>query len=97
MRRVAKIGPDEAARSPNSTCEMAQLKLLPMSPNTRNPCLPSVHLAEGGVERIGFLLLGPLSGGVFEDHGCGFFADHDGGGIGVAGDDCRHDRSIGDA
>ena len=38
-----------AAISPNSTGDRAQQKLLPMSPNTCNPCLRSVHQNRGGV------------------------------------------------
>lgn len=33
----------QAAISLSSTCDMAQLKLSPMSPNTCNPCLRSIH------------------------------------------------------
>ena len=46
-----------AAISPNSTGDRAQQKLLPMSPNTCNPCLRSVHPARGRE------LLVPGSGG----------------------------------
>ena len=38
-----------AAISPNSTGDRAQQKLLPMSPNTCNPCLRSVHDPGGGI------------------------------------------------
>ena len=40
----------QAARSRNSTCEMAQSKLLPMSPNTCNPC-PRSQVARGDSSR----------------------------------------------
>ena len=52
-----------AAISPNSTGDRAQQKLLPMSPNTCNPCLRSVHLLGGrnNLDRLYFS--SPLQGG----------------------------------